>query len=253
MLCIYYYKTNTAKKLLHKTQFSDIINYIHDFYWKGTLYMGSLLNEQELKYLKNRFNARAVSYAKNETIMHMDFDTEQLCFLSKGTVYLCAENEQCERSILNFFRCGEYFTSAMLIPSDHAVSYAYAKYPCEVFFLNRTEIFRFCAANPDWLARFMSLMTEQGHRNAYVNSFILHQRTIREKLTAFIRQEQKYQQSDVIRLPIPYTDLAELLACDRSAMMKELSRMKKDGIITADNKNITLNPDQFSQTAKPRI
>lgn len=203
--------------------------------------MGSVFSKQELIYLKNRFNARSVKYAKNETVLHIDESSNQMCFVLEGMVYLCAEDEQCERSILKFFRTGEFFSSAMLVPPEYAVSYMTAKYPSEVVFFSREEIFRFCAANPDWMTKFLQLISEQSGRENDINSFILHQKTIRSKLMLFFRKECRIQGSGRIRLPLPYTDLAEFLACDRSAMMKELSKMKNEGLISGKKRDIVLN------------
>ncbi|MBQ5333115.1 MAG: Crp/Fnr family transcriptional regulator [Oscillospiraceae bacterium] len=202
--------------------------------------MGSGFTKQELLYLKKRFNARSAKFSKNETILHIDQDSNQVCFVLEGTAYLCAENEQCERSILRFFRIGEYFSASMLVPSEYAVSFITAKYPSEIVFFNREELFRFCAANHDWSVKFIRLLSEQGDKGISVSSFVLHQRSIRDRLTGFFRQEREIQGSDNIRIPIPYTDLADYLACDRSAMMKELSSMKNEGLIEGKNRDIHL-------------
>lgn len=203
--------------------------------------MGALLSKQELQYLKNRLNARSVRFSKNETVLHIDESSNQMCFVLEGTVYLCAEDEQCERSILRFFRTGEYFSSTMLVPPEYAVSYMTAKYPSEIIFVSREELFRFCSANPDWMTRFLQLIPEQSGREVCINSFILHQRSIRNRLLFFFRQECRLQGGSRIRLPLPCTDLAEYLACDRSAMMKELSKMKSEGLISGKNRDIVLN------------
>lgn len=203
--------------------------------------MGALLSKQELIYLKNRLNARSVRFSKNETVLHIDESSNQVCFVLEGTVYLCAEDEQCERSILRFFRTGEYFSSAMLVPPEYAVSYMTAKYPSEIIFVSREELFRFCAANPDWMTRFLQLIPEQSGRECGINSFILHRKSIRSRLIFFFRQECRLQGGSRIRLPLPYTDLAEYLACDRSAMMKELSKLKCEGIISGKNREIIVN------------
>lgn len=149
--------------------------------------MGAVLTRQELIYLKNRLNARSAKFSKNETVLHIGESENQLCFLLEGTVYLCTENERYERSILRFFRSGEYFSSAMLMPAEYAVSYMTAKYPSEVVFFGREELFRFCAANPDWQAKFTELLAKQGSRNACFTDFVLHQRSIREKLMFFFQ------------------------------------------------------------------
>jgi CRP-like cAMP-binding protein len=41
-------------------------------------------------------------------------------------------------------------------------------------------------------------------------------------------------------LPFTYTDLADYLSIDRSAMMRELKNLKDDGFIKTNGKKITL-------------
>ena len=42
------------------------------------------------------------------------------------------------------------------------------------------------------------------------------------------------------RLPFTYTDLADYLGVDRSAMTRELKNLKDEGIIEVTNRRITL-------------
>ena len=58
---------------------------------------------------------------------------------------------------------------------------------------------------------------------------------------AYIKFECEAQQSDTIKVPIPYSDLAEFLGIDRSAMMKELSKMKEENLIIGQKKTIKIN------------
>ena len=75
--------------------------------------------------------------------------------------------------------------------------------------------------------------------------YILQQKTIRRKLQEFFRQECAYQHSSRIELPIPFSDLSEYLAVDRTSMMKELGKMKDDGLISGNNHKLTINFYQY--------
>ena len=70
---------------------------------------------------------------------------------------------------------------------------------------------------------------------------ILTNKTIRNKLLAYFRIMSKKNNSRVIYLPYNYTDLADYLAIDRSAMYRELKNLKDEGLIEVKNKRITLN------------
>ena len=70
---------------------------------------------------------------------------------------------------------------------------------------------------------------------------ILANKTIRDKLLAYFKIMSNKNKSRIIYLPYSYTDLADYLNVDRSAMYRELKSLKEDDLITIKNKRITLN------------
>lgn len=70
---------------------------------------------------------------------------------------------------------------------------------------------------------------------------ILTNKTIRNKLLVYFKQISKKNKSKIIYLPYNYTDLADYLAIDRSAMYRELKNLKEEGLIEIKDKKITLN------------
>ena len=46
--------------------------------------------------------------------------------------------------------------------------------------------------------------------------------------------------SDTFELPFSMSALADYICVDRSAMVREISKMKKDGLIDSDRRKITL-------------
>ncbi len=69
---------------------------------------------------------------------------------------------------------------------------------------------------------------------------ILTKRTIRNKLLEYFRILSQKQSSKYIYLPFNFTDLADYLAVDRSAMSRELRYLKEEGFIEIKGKKITL-------------
>lgn len=69
---------------------------------------------------------------------------------------------------------------------------------------------------------------------------ILSNKTIRNKLLAYFKIISKKNKSKIIYLPYSYTDLADYLGVDRSAMYRELKHLKEEGLIETKNKKITL-------------
>ena len=66
---------------------------------------------------------------------------------------------------------------------------------------------------------------------------ILSKKTIRDKLIKYFKSISNKKN---IEIPFNYTDLADYLCVDRSAMMRELKKMKDEGIIEVNGKKIKL-------------
>ena len=68
----------------------------------------------------------------------------------------------------------------------------------------------------------------------------LEKKQIREKLLEYFEIENKKTRLNKINLKITFKDLADYLAVDRSAMFRELKRLKDDKIIKIEDRKITL-------------
>ena len=69
---------------------------------------------------------------------------------------------------------------------------------------------------------------------------ILTQKSIRNKLLEYFKITSLKNNSRHIYIPTTYTELAEYLAVDRSAMSRELKNLQNEGFIDIKNKKITL-------------
>lgn len=77
-----------------------------------------------------------------------------------------------------------------------------------------------------------------GEKNERIE--ILTKRSIRNKLLEYFNIVSKKHNSKNIYLPFSFTDLADYLAIDRSAMSRELKYLKEEGFIEIKAKRITL-------------
>jgi CRP-like cAMP-binding protein len=63
---------------------------------------------------------------------------------------------------------------------------------------------------------------------------VISKRSIREKILAYLSIQAQQQGSRYLDLPLGRVELAEYLCVDRSALTRELVRMKEDGLIDFD-------------------
>ena len=203
--------------------------------------MGVLLTETEMDEIAFRTHARVGNYHKNENISPKNWGEGTIGLLQEGIVYLCVENERYERNILQVFRPGDMLHADMLIGVRRGVSYLIAKYPSRVLMVREEELKHLARSYERWRTRLETLLVHVLPQRMLANSYMLHQRSPRMKLLAYFRQECALQETNALTLPMPFSDLAEYLGVDRSAMMKEMTRLKQEGIVTGTRRSIVFH------------
>ena len=63
---------------------------------------------------------------------------------------------------------------------------------------------------------------------------VISKRTIREKLLSYLSSQAQTQNSHYFEIPLGRTELAEYLCVDRSALTRELAKMREEGLIDYD-------------------
>ena len=200
--------------------------------------MGVMLTATEMDELAALTHARVAVYRKNEMISLENKDERTLCCLREGLAYLCMENEHYERSILCAFRPGEAFSAEMVLGVPGGVSYLIAKYPVRVLFVGQGELRRLCMDDARWCERTGLLFMRQLPEGLLAHSYMLHQKSPRMRLLTYLRWERALQGSGTLALPMPFSDLADYLNVDRSALMKEIARLKREGMLSGTRRNV---------------
>ena len=65
-------------------------------------------------------------------------------------------------------------------------------------------------------------------------------RSIREKLLCFFEQLADEHGSRTFPLPFSLSALADYISADRSAMMREMRKMREEGLICTEGRSVTL-------------
>lgn len=63
---------------------------------------------------------------------------------------------------------------------------------------------------------------------------IISKKTLREKILAYLSIQAQLQKSRYFEIPLGRVELAEYLCADRSAVTRELAKMKEHGLIDYD-------------------
>ena len=115
--------------------------------------------------------------------------------------------------------------------------------PCDVLFIDYPHIFKRCekaCTHHSLLVQNMLRLMADKAQALSLRVDVLSRRSIREKLLCYFRQLSEQEGKQTFTLPFSLSTLADYIATDRSAMMRELKRLKEEGVIRSDGRKIAL-------------
>lgn len=198
------------------------------------------LQTADINIVLKNLNPDIEIFKKGQVIMSPSSNHDSLGLVLRGTVFLEGENEAADRRIVDYFEIGEIFGIHMLPSLEETVCYAVSKRPCTVAFINYHELLEYCAANQSDTVCIMDYLFSGLERKALAHAYILQQRTLREKILLYFSCLRQEYGADHFTLPMPFTDLADYLSADRSALMREVKKLNDEGIIQSDRRKIIL-------------
>ena len=147
-------------------------------------------------------------------------------------------NQEGQRRILDYYEPKESF-ARKCFPDVEGVCYVISRSSCQVAFLNDRKL---SSAYKKYEKRGQLLeeILMGTQKRALMHADVLGQKTLRQKLMTYFQFLKRQKGRDGFSLPFSYTDCADYLFVDRSAMMRELGRMKEEGLIRTEGKKIWL-------------
>ena len=115
--------------------------------------------------------------------------------------------------------------------------------PCDVLFIDYPHILKRCenaCLHHSLLVQNMLRLMSGKAQGLSERVDVLSRRSIREKLLCYFRQLAGKENDESFLLPFSLSTLADYIATDRSAMMRELKKLKEEEIIISDGRRITL-------------
>lgn len=114
---------------------------------------------------------------------------------------------------------------------------------CDVLFIDYVHILKRCelaCTHHSLLVQNMLRLIADKAQALSERVDVLSRRSIREKLLCYFRQLSEKAGGSTVTLPFSLSTLADYIATDRSAMMRELKRLREEGAIRTEGRKITL-------------
>lgn len=166
-------------------------------------------------------------------------EEESACVILSGLAVLENINVSAQRRIVEYYEPQDIVWWKYLPDMEKETCFAVARSKCSAAFVNEKKLLQ-QKGGRELQRELLERMISQGRRQSLIHINILGQRTMRQKLLVFFYYLEKQREGSAFCLPFSYTDCADYLAVDRSAMMRELGKMKEEGIVLIQGRRIRI-------------
>jgi CRP/FNR family transcriptional regulator, dissimilatory nitrate respiration regulator len=190
----------------------------------------------DLPRLMSCLGAGVSRYRKNQPVFLYGERIDRFGVVLSGQVQVVRDDYYGNRNILAVFGPGELFAESFAFARAEALPVSvYAAEDVEALLIDSRRLTVTCAKACAFHSRLIrNLMEILAQKNVALTRKIefLSKRTTREKLLAYLAAEAARAGSRRFSIDLDRQALADYLSVERSAMSAELSRLRRDGVLT---------------------
>lgn len=210
------------------------------------------IEQDEIVFLLQCLAAYERDFLKNEVLFRFGDPVEAIGLVITGKVHVFNEDHWGNKTMMTEIKPGGLFgeTFASTRPTQSMVT-VIAVEDSRILFLNMRKVLTTCTKACDFHYRLIhNLVGELAGKNLLLNEKINHmsKRTTREKLLSYLSTQSRKSGSLNFEIPFNRQQLAEYLRVERTAMTKELTKLKKDQVIDFDRSHFVIK-DKAKSTA----
>lgn len=178
------------------------------------------------------------TFRKGDIVVFEEDSIKHIGIILSGVVDMVKEDLWGNKTLLVRLRRDEVFGETFACGSDPLSAATFVVFEdANILFLPFNRVMHNCANSCEFHHRLIENMVRviaDKNRDLVRKIEIISKRTIREKLLAYLSIQAQLQNTRYLELPLGRVELAEYLCVDRSALTRELVKMKDDGLIDYD-------------------
>ena len=193
------------------------------------------MTETELAEALTVLRAEERSYQKEEILLHAGSVTERMGIVLSGSVSIESSDVWGNRTILSHVGVGGMFAETYaLLSGEPMLVDVVANEDCRVLFLRSGSLQTLRSRGGGWIMQFMAnLLMISAHKNLTLSSRSFHTapKSVRGRVMSYLNARMLRKGSNEFDIPFDRQQLADYLNVERTALSKELGRMRRDGLI----------------------
>lgn len=199
------------------------------------------INETSKIKLLQDLEAITRKYDKNKNILSSSKNDDIICLVITGHIQVIKNDANGNSTVIEDLHDNDIFgsISANISSNDYGII---TKEPSEIIIIELSNILSYTGENNLYNTFIKNLLKVIYNKTQEFNNHIeiLSNKSIRNKLLAYFRINSKNSKAKTIYLPFTYSELADYLAINRSAMSREMKSLKEEGFIEVKGKKIKL-------------
>ena len=193
------------------------------------------MSPEDIEQALPRLRAREKTYKKGAVILNAGQPTERMGLVLKGSATIESNDLWGNRTILSHVGEGDFFAETYAWLRDEVVLVdVVANEDCRILFLAAGVLHDLSPAQYPWALKLtMNLLSISAKKNLALTgrSFHTAPKSARARIMAYLNTVSLQKRSREFDIPFDRQQLADYLNLERSAMSKELGRMRDEGLI----------------------
>lgn len=198
----------------------------------------------DLQSMLQCLGCQTKSYKKNDFIVLSQEKIKYVGIVLNGTIHMIHEDAWNDKSIFAIIKKGELFGETFSCGTDltSCVSFLAAE-KTKIMVVPFHKVLHSCTKScPFHYQLIENMITMLADKNSQLikKLQITSKKTIRKKIMTFLSFQSQHAKSSCFFLHMTRTELADYICADRTALARELTHMKKDGLIDFDHNRFKL-------------
>lgn len=200
---------------------------------------------EELLQLFNKHNYEIKEYKKSNIIYLQNEKCSTLDIILKGNIIVQKIDSNGNVLTISSFGTGEVIGGNLIFAHNNIYPMTIAaKTTSIILHVKKDLILELCQINKDFLVEFLQSISDKTQiLTNKIKSITM--KTIRQCIIDFLTYEYYIQRDLRIVLGISKKELAERIGVQRPSLLRELKKMRADGLIDYDAHSITINNIDF--------
>ena len=201
------------------------------------------LSAEEWAALEQSGCLRTKSYPRHAVIFHAGEQVHALGVVLRGTVHIENLDLWGSKSILSSISAGQAFAETYAFCGEALMVDAVAAEHCEILFLHTAALTdaRIEPALQDKLLRRLLAVSMRKNLSLSQRIFCTTPKTVRGRLLTYFSAQAARCGRMAFEVPFNRQQMADYLNLDRSALSKELCKMRDEGLLTFEKNRFALN------------